>query len=57
VHRDRGRVRGIDQEERLDPRVGELVDLLVGVLPGVAAVRHPGLRDVDGLEVEILQAR
>ena len=37
-HRDRRRVARIDQEERLDLRVGQLVDLAVGILPGVHAV-------------------
>jgi hypothetical protein len=42
MHRERRRIRRVHQEERLDARIGQLVDLLVAVLPGVMPVKPSG---------------
>ena len=47
------RIAGIDDEERLDLRVLELLDLVVGVLEAVLLRRC----DVHDLEVVVLQVR
>ena len=44
---DRGRIAGIDQEECLDLRVQQLVDLAIGILPSVLLIRLE--QDLDEL--------
>jgi len=57
MHGERRGIGGVDDEEGLDPGVGELVDLLVVVLPRVVAAVHSVLCDVDGREPEVFQPR
>ena len=53
AHRHAARIAGIDDEERLDLRIFELLDLLVGELEAVLLRRC----DVHDLEVVILEVR
>ncbi len=58
LDRHRGWVGRVDDEERLDGRVFELLDLLLAVLPGVAPVLGELVLDhLDQLELEVLEPR